>query len=324
MKRRSVSSVLASAAKVARAEARLFGTPQPSRGFPNLRSDEFPKEREERPPHNSPEEPSCCIANTESESEAESMAAGPLDLREVERPHVSPKPAIWQCPRLEKLLPKTLQEDRGMMQAWDKGRRLAKTVSLQGPWPGEATVKSKSCDEPRSVDLARCCCSCPSTHAFCAHLLAATLAAEESGDVEACGRMAFLSHMHHLARGKQRRIEMAAEVSAAAVAALLPMASEAALCRWALLSLLALCQRQPPTASVMSSPGSVLCFQLAEKAEEIQTASHAAVFIDSMVQELGKSTPCASLTLAAASAAAERLLLAAAPEKTEMFCDWPF
>ncbi|CAE7019305.1 unnamed protein product, partial [Symbiodinium sp. CCMP2456] len=243
------------------------------------------------------------------------MAAGPLDLKKVECPHVQPKPTIWQCPRLEKLLPKTLQEDRGMMQAWDKGRRLAKTVSLLGPWPGEATVKSKSCDEPRSVDLARCRCSCPSTHAFCAHLLAATLAAEESGDVEACGRMALLSHMHHLARGKQRRIEMAAEVSAGAVAALLPMASEAALCRWALLSLLALCQRQPPTFSVTSSPGSVLCFQLAEKAAEFQTASQAAVFIESLVQELGKSTPCASLTMAAASAAAERLLLDVAQEK---------
>ena len=112
------------------------------------------------------------------------------------------------CARTERmLLPSS--------QAWDKGRRLAKTVSLQGPWPGEATVKSKSCDEPRSVDLARCCCwaaaerglemsvpisphpqrsqtflqgcSCPSTHAFCAHLLAATLAAEESGDVEVMG-----------------------------------------------------------------------------------------------------------------------------------------
>ena len=44
-----------------------------------------------------------------------------------------------------------------LSQAWDKGRRLAKSVSLLGPWPGEATVKSKSCDEPRCVDLARCC-----------------------------------------------------------------------------------------------------------------------------------------------------------------------
>ena len=39
------------------------------------------------------------------------------------------------------------------LQAWDKGRRLAQSVSLSGPWPGEATVPSRSSAEPRKVDL---------------------------------------------------------------------------------------------------------------------------------------------------------------------------
>ncbi|CAE7040372.1 unnamed protein product [Symbiodinium natans] len=316
MKRRSVSSILASAAKVARAEARLIATPQPPEGSSQRRSQTAPQGQESVTPHVRPEQP--IISDAQSESETEPQASEPNEKESVNLElSKSPEAASWQCPRLEKLLPRSLQDDRGMMQAWAKGRQLSKvaqSVSLQGPWPGEATVTSRSCDEPRSVDLARCRCTCPSIHAFCAHLLAATVAAEESGDAEACGRMALLCHMRHLARGRPRRAEVAAAVSSGALAGLGSLAAnEAALCRWALMALLALCRR--PSSSVVSS--SALCYQLADQAQQIQTASQAAALVESLIQELGASLPCASLTLAAAAATSERLLLDASADGEE-------
>ncbi|CAE7488614.1 unnamed protein product, partial [Symbiodinium pilosum] len=184
--KRSVPSILASAAKVARAEARLLA-PRPrehaqplemsrrTHALPRLQHFEVSRCPKEQP---ADAEPS---SEPEIQTETAPQSAHPgRHCPEMDSACAEQDLSSWQCPRLEKLLPKCLQEDRGMMQAWDKGRRLAQSVSLSGPWPGEATVPSRSSSEPRKVDLVNGRCNCPSVHAFCAHLLAATVAAEQA------------------------------------------------------------------------------------------------------------------------------------------------
>eukprot|EP00445_Apocalathium_hangoei_P078598 CAMPEP_0204192526 /NCGR_PEP_ID=MMETSP0361-20130328/60942_1 /ASSEMBLY_ACC=CAM_ASM_000343 /TAXON_ID=268821 /ORGANISM="Scrippsiella Hangoei, Strain SHTV-5" /LENGTH=367 /DNA_ID=CAMNT_0051153615 /DNA_START=14 /DNA_END=1114 /DNA_ORIENTATION=- len=242
---RSVRKILAGAAKVSRAEARLGAWDRATdAGGETLQhgraaSQPLGPMRAEPPPLSSG-----LVMYADSSSASEPDEGDASKAESESEPDVAPPPSTSQqqqhqqqgpkaLPPLERLLPQQWRSDRHLINAWQKGRDIAAAGGVAWGMGGSevAAVASRSEEAPRAVDLAMCRCSCPNLRPFCSHLFAAV---EASRCDRLRGRAALLCQVRECLRGRPFHQDSAREAAGQALHELGQVVGPDMLAAWAL------------------------------------------------------------------------------------------